>query len=300
MRELYKLTGEPSESRPNSEHDVAVVAVSAVNDEMRRLAADVGGEVVLSVDSTLPDAGVDSLDSRGADDSEFLGGAWMTAVYPNGASICTTGFAWRKNGNPFMTTAGHCLDRKDPYDYPVTAGESMGVGQGTQSTWDDGTGSVKIAGQNSYEGDLSLINVLNSKDVNNRIWDTDSTSIPVVDWYNTAPVEGMVHCTSGQVTGQLCPWEVKDVYIDVTYNDGDVARHVVKSKKQGWCVKKGDSGAPVYYRYDGKAYARGIVSGGGGGGSDGYGGALDPCILTFTDVGDAYDAYEGHLELPAN
>ncbi|MFF5225504.1 hypothetical protein [Dactylosporangium sp. NPDC000521] len=42
--------------------------------------------------------------------------------------------------------------------------------------------------------------------------------------------------------------------------------------------------------------AKGIFSGGGGGGSDAWGGATDPCFSVFTDIWDAFYAFPGTLK----
>ena len=96
----------------------------------------------------------------------------------------------------------------------------------------------------------------------------------------------------------MCGWTVSNVGINHTYSDGEVLRNAVQSSyKQGWCIRPGDSGGPVYtVRSDGKVAAKGLINGAGGGGGDYYGGATDPCIMWFTDIYQAYYAFPGTIQ----
>jgi hypothetical protein len=45
----------------------------------------------------------------------------------------------------------------------------------------------------------------------------------------------------------------------------------------------------------GTVTAKGLVIAAGGGGSDGYGGRLDPCSMSFTDIWDPWLGFPGYL-----
>ena len=303
LREMGDEIGGSATATADSEHETVIVSVPDVTLDVREALAEEFGaeELVVAEDPSLSDADVAT---RLVDMSPFAGGLDTAFGYPNGYKPCTGGFPWTKNAagtDPFMVTAGHCGERKDPYDYDVNAGESMGTAHGTRSNFDIGIGTVKYPGQNEYNGDLTLINVMNNKAVSDMIWVSNSGRIPVTGWRSNAPVEGHIFCISGVMSQQECPFEVREVFTNYETQDGDIVRHIVRTRMTGgYCPVDGDSGAPVYFRDNNEATAAGIVSGGGGGGGDGYGGALDPCSMLFTWIGDAYDSFDGRLKLRLN
>lgn len=96
------------------------------------------------------------------------------------------------------------------------------------------------------------------------------------------------------MTGEVCGWQVTATQATVPYDNGTTARNMAVARKtSGSCTVKGDSGGPVYtVDGSGQAYAKGILSGGGGG-NDNSGGLFDPCNLIFTDIGLANSAFPG-------
>jgi streptogrisin C len=86
------------------------------------------------------------------------------------------------------------------------------------------------------------------------------------------------------------------VGVNYEYSPGHWWRNIVRSKtKTGWCNRPGDSGAPVYIVSGSDVYAKGILDGAGGGGSDYYGGTLDKCKVDFTDIYQAYYGFPGAI-----
>lgn len=224
--------------------------------------------------------------SRPHDTSPYYGGGFLGT--PTGT--CTGGFGWTGNT---MVSAGHCL----PTGGNVAIdGSTIGtVTSGSSENWTTGNGTVYLTGSSSYRGDISLIALGSGKTAAGRIFRGDSastTSAAVGEMWSRSPVAGGQYCTGGSISGEVCGWAVDKVGIDHTYSNGEVLRSGVQSSyRQGWCVRHGDSGGPVYtVRSDGKVAAKGIISG-----DDFYGGATDPCIMWFTDIYHPYYAFPGSL-----
>jgi hypothetical protein len=96
-------------------------------------------------------------------------------------------------------------------------------------------------------------------------------------------------------------YTVQDENYSYESSDGRVWTHLARSTK-GWgkCPKPGDSGSPVYVNTAGTGVAaHGIVQGAAGGGDDYYVGRFEPahCTMIFTEVGQAYEAFNGHVEV---
>ncbi|MHB9858309.1 DNRLRE domain-containing protein [Streptomyces sp. YIM S03343] len=234
--------------------------------------------------------------TRYNDTSPYYGGAriksWVTT---NTFKWCTAGFAWRYDGKWYMVTAGHCTTGNGAI---TTPNDSDYIGPVVRDNWKNDYGSVKLAGQSYYSGDLSLYHVNSDSAASARIYKggpTSSSSRPVHDYWHRWAQSGDSVCTGGMMSGELCGWKVIATQATVHYSTGTTAKNMVVARKtSGHCVIGGDSGGPVYtVDSNGAAYAKGIVSGGGGGGSDHSGGYFDPCELVFTDIGLANSAFPG-------
>jgi len=239
--------------------------------------------------------------SRPHDTSPHWGGALIGT--PSG--ICTSGFSWVSGSTSMMISAGHCYPSGGNVQID---GTTIGtVASGSAENWTNGTGTVYLTGQSTYRGDISLITMSSGHASSGYIYRGDSASssyAAVGEMWSRSPVSGDQFCTGGSQSGEICDWTVSNVGINHTYSDGQVLRNGVEtSYKQGWCVRPGDSGGPVYtVRSDGKVAAKGIINGAkgiingaGGGGSDYYGGLLDQCIMWFTDIYQPYYAFPGTL-----
>ncbi|WP_392957648.1 DNRLRE domain-containing protein [Streptomyces sp. LN245] len=234
--------------------------------------------------------------NRQYDSSPYYGGARIYSEKTgNTASWCTAGFTWKYNSKWYMVTAGHCTTGNGAILNPA---QTDYIGPVVRDNWKNGYGSVKLSGQNYYSGDLSLFRVESGSSATPRIYKggkTSSSSRSVHGYWKRWAQSGDQVCTGGMMTGELCGWKVTDTQATVHYTTGSTAKNVVIAKKtSGSCSISGDSGAPVYtVDSNGRAIAKGILSGGGGGGSDNSGGFLDPCYLMFTDIGLANSAFPG-------
>lgn len=208
-----------------------------------------------------------------------------------------------------MLTAGHCVPNggtvytatAPPY---FSAVEQMGfVTANSRENWNNGTGTTHLVGDlassAAYRGDIALIQVMSGKTSSGHVYsDPGPYSRPVKEMTNSWSSDGQQFCTDGIQTGEMCSWEVLGVGVDVTYDDGDVFRGGNVAIKTGQCLIPGDSGGPAYtVRSDGGVAAKGIISGGGGGGSDNWGGYLDPCFITYTDMRDPWLGLPGVIRL---
>jgi len=212
-------------------------------------------------------------------------------------SGCTSGFSWYSGTTNYMVTAGHCFPSGGSASTPV---EYMGwVNSGSRENWNNGTGTVFLSGQSVNRGDIALVQVQSPKQTAGRIYRggyNSSTSAPVREMWSRQAANGDQYCTGGRMSGEQCGWVVNAVRFDHRYSNGEWARNVNRGSKQAQCTIGGDSGGPVYtVRSDGGIAAKGIHSGGGGGGSDNWGGAFDPCFGIFTDIWQAYYGFPGVL-----
>ncbi|WNB97877.1 DNRLRE domain-containing protein [Streptomyces sp. CGMCC 4.7035] len=239
---------------------------------------------------------VEPLADRYYDTSPYYGGARIySMVTTTSAKWCTAGFPWKYNSKWYMLTAGHCTSGDGVVMNPS---QTDFIGPVVRDNWNNRTGSVRLAGQSYYSGDLSLYRVESPSSASARIYKGGkrSTSSRVVhDYWRRWAHSGDKFCTGGMMTGEQCGWEVTATQATVKYDGGTTARNmVIAEKDSGACVIHGDSGGPTYtVDSSGRAYAKGIISGGGGGGSDDRGGFFDPCYLIFTDIGLANSALPG-------
>ncbi|MFJ4774264.1 DNRLRE domain-containing protein [Streptomyces uncialis] len=243
--------------------------------------------------------GADALEpqaNRYSDTSPYYGGARIySQLTTSSATWCTAGFPWKYDSKWYMVTAGHCTSGNGAILNPS---QSDYIGPVVRDNWKNGHGSVKLAGQSYYSGDLALYRVNPGSSASARIYKggkTSSSSRAVQDYWRRWAQKGDKVCTGGMMTGEKCGWKVADTQVTFRYSGGTTARNMVVAKKtSGSCTVNGDSGGPVYtVDSSGQAYAKGIISGGGGGGGDRSGGLLDPCWLYFTDIGLANRAFPG-------
>lgn len=242
------------------------------------------------------DPQLSTLSSRTDDTSPFSGGA---KTYLDKGGFCSTAFAWSMGSTSGMLTAGHCAPAGDFF---FSGGQSLGyVSSGTRENYTNGIGTVKLTGQSTVYGDMALIQVWDGRSSRAKIYrggPSSSTSYPVRSMWHRRAQSGDQFCTGGVVSGELCGWTVDKVGADVKTNMGINHNQVTSKGKQGWCQKQGDSGGPVYtVNSDGSVAAKGMISSGGGGGSDGYGGYFDQCTMQFTDIYDAYFGFPGVLKV---
>lgn len=230
---------------------------------------------------------------RRNDNSPFFGGAeYGIKRSAAGAVIarCSTGFGFRSaTGAPQMLTAGHCFPTNRTETIAATAftsGYGYLMGVAGASSYRNGDGSVAVNGR--QVGDMAVINIEAGKSAAPAIFVGNvnpGTAMTVGGVNNTTSINGGAFNASGRTTGETTGWQVRTAnssYTDST--TGDVVGPVVRAEKQGACIQPGDSGGPTYTVTNGKAFAVGIISGGGGGGSDYFGGALDGCILFYSQV----------------
>ncbi|MGP3919276.1 trypsin-like serine protease [Nonomuraea sp. 10N515B] len=264
-----------------------VVTVASVDDALRQALTDRYGAEKVAIEVNAEEV-APAQTARHNDTSPFFGGARTTT------SSCTTGFAWKHEGVPYLVTAGHCVSLHQNYYMPVP---HYAVGKVTSDNWDTIRGTVKFPSQSYYAGDLGLVRLAGGNNAAPYVYTANATSNTrreVAGPWSRAPRRGDKYCTGGATTGELCGWTVSQTGVTVKYSSGGVARNMVKGSKTGRCTAAGDSGGPIYtVRSDGKIVAKGINSGGGGGGSNNYGGTFDPCRDYFTDIRLAEKAMPG-------
>ncbi len=289
------VTVDGSEAKPVLLVDPSRVA--SVEDNLKHISADA------IVAANPAGEGEYHQQSRQNDSSPFYGGAKVWLWLENGSATCTGGFTWKgPSGNPWLLTAGHCSQYNANWNPRVvfTGDGTTQIGQSSNqyTTWDNGTGTVPTPGRGSLDGDLALLNLKNGLNVSSRIWigGANSTSSLPVSGVGSAAV-GQKLCFSGAVTGESCAFTVTAIGAQVTYPKGTVRPAVQSISFAAHCSANGDSGAPVYLKGSSSVTAIGILSGGGGGGSDNYGGALDPCSMVFTNIQQAYEAFDGYVPL---
>ncbi|MFJ4767519.1 trypsin-like serine protease [Streptomyces uncialis] len=191
-----------------------------------------------------------------------------------------------------MVTAGHCTSGNGAVLNPS---QSDYIGPVVRDNWEDGHGSVKLVGQRCCSGDLALYRIDPGSFASAPIRKggrTSNSSRAVQDYWRRWAQEGGEVCTGGVTTGEKCGWKVAATQVTFRYSGGTTARNMVVAKKaSGSCTVEGDSGGPVYtVDTSRRAYAKGIIS---GGGADRSGGLLDSCWLYFTDIGLANIALPG-------
>ena len=258
--------------------------------------------IALRVDSK-DGAGAQAADARNADAKPFDGGSQIGVVQPGGAvEACTNGFPWKDASYNYMLTAGHCAPSGSTRVYTDASGQPLEgtIPSGSRENWTSTVGTVAMTGQTTVAGDFALITVstVSAAGVEPYVFRGNAggstTKANVYGWNNNTPVPGDQLCTDGRQTGEMCGWVIYRANFDENYTKGVTgwARHISSAQKQGPCLIVGDSGSPLYTVNSSGVYARGILSGLGGGGSDNFGGATDPCWVYYGSLNDAY------LQLP--
>ncbi|MGA5040393.1 DNRLRE domain-containing protein [Streptomyces capoamus] len=293
----------------DAEADKVVVEIPAADDRLTDLLGERYGTDTVTVRVNPSVAQLHETLDRWSDKNPYKGGAGYEAHWSgegNKFGVCTTGFAWTYNGNPYIVSAGHCTHSDgymDSWDnsYPDN---SVTVGFVDVDNWANGKGSVKLHGQSYYSGDLTLIEVLKNRgySVSARIFKKGSTLRRVENRWTTRSKKGEQFCTGGARSSEVCGWKVTATKQRVKYSGGTIAENMtVAEKNSGACTLGGDSGGPVYtVKSNGYVYAKGIISGGGcqsvsddGECSDSWDGN---CRVMFTDISLAEKALPGGIK----
>ncbi|MEV0632137.1 DNRLRE domain-containing protein [Nonomuraea wenchangensis] len=264
------------------ERNQVIVRASAVTSELRQALAARYGTTTVSVwlspnvPRPAPAIGSDNVSASAADAPENTRQNDDVAV--NGGSVfrtergqCTTGFSWGGTADEFMITAGHCLPQnKDPWMYENdTAWTIMGglnkSSSTYDSTWMDGTGSVKLPGQPTTYGDSAQAVLIGSHKNAPSIFvgsSTSGTRRSVAGRWSRRAQDGDLYCSGGARTGQSCNWKVAGIGWRITNDEGEVTKWTQRGVRGNRCLQKGDSGGPVYTIRSGDGYvtAKGILS----------------------------------------
>jgi hypothetical protein len=254
--------------------------------------------------------------TRDADFSPFYAGGWIGLTNASSAH-CTVGFSWiGDSGSPYMLTAGHCYPREGTNNSAAT---NYGAGSYAYRMGHVIGSTVDANGTVGSDGDLALISTkyASNGDLLNRegtgrmfiggTTSDTSTSVESVDQWTS---NGTAVCYSGMKRGEQCGTSVQDdgdggfnvQDENYTYesSDGRQWNNVALATK-GWgkCPMLGDSGAPVYINTPGVGVAaHGIFQGTDYRTDDFFVGKyeLDNCMMIFTEIGQAYQRYNGRIE----
>lgn len=254
--------------------------------------------------------------SRDADTSPFSAGAAI-GYYDDDRPRCTSGFSWRtETGQPAMLTAGHCYPAGGEISVATNAtpGFRYWVGHVAQTT-------VNSSGTLGINGDLALIDTTATADGTTldrtgaaRMFvggATSATTVPVSGVSMLATLGSEV-CYSSSVLGEECGpidaaghggYTVVDTAFAYRSSDGRVWTGLALALKDwGYCVRRGESGSPVYRdQPDGSIAANGILNGGSGGDIEEQFVAQDSitgnCLMTFTQIGSAYQLWGGQVDV---
>jgi hypothetical protein len=180
---------------------------------------------------------------------------------------CTLSFAVRSKRTHRLgsLTAGHCVKT-------LAGGPAYTVHQtrgGKRNTTFPGhkLGEVHVGAYRvGAHGDSALIVLLGHRRAPASVFTggpTSDTSISVAGLAHLA--DGIKVCYSGAASGEHCGFTVVGRPRTVAFRDGGRTiriRHEWRATRATCTSRVGDSGAPVYVKRDGKAYAVGILSGG--------------------------------------
>jgi hypothetical protein len=201
-----------------------------------------------------------------------------------------------------MLTAGHCFERGTTHAYMwnTFSGnccvKKAYAGHRSNTTWNDGDGTVTAGSDNANHGDLALVNVdVANKNSGNHIWWNEVTSpnkIPVT--VRRVPTVGDPICINGVTSGADCGLTVQETNISWVYADGDVLINGdgATSTSAADCSQGGDSGGSVVFNHSGaetQATAEGIVSGH-------VNPSIGGCAQLFTGVEEAIQACGGNVK----
>jgi Trypsin len=192
---------------------------------------------------------------------------WSTHRSINSGDACTLSFAVRTKRSHRIgaLTAGHCVTT-------IAGGPTYTVHEtraGRGNTTDPGLrlGDVHYGAYRlGRNGDSAFVRVGSHRRARPWIFTGGATT------HHTIPVAGIAHlhdglrvCYSGAVSGEHCGFKIVGRPATVTFRDGARTLRIAHEWRatRGTCTSRlGDSGAPVYVRKGGKAYAVGILSGG--------------------------------------
>lgn len=242
--------------------------------------------------------------NRLEDGSPFSGGFRYVAA--NGTTSgatqgtsCSGGFGYEIGSTDYILTAGHCFEKGTSFDqmWNTFAGpcctKKTHIGHRSNTTWNDGDGTVRAGGDDAHHGDLALVNVsIAGKQAGHSIWWPDNNSkIPVTA--RVPPTVSQQICINAWVSGSDCGLGVVYTNENYVYNDGDVLINgdVGFSTSTADCSQPGDSGGSVIIDHSGaetQATAVGIVSGRE---------TSDACLQFFTGAEEAIQAWGGHLNV---
>lgn len=174
------------------------------------------------------------LTSQSNDTQPYSGGAYL-----NGNLLCTSGFALDFNaGGRYMVTAGHCN--------PNGTTTNMGTAWRESPAW-------------PY-WDFELIR---GRTYRPYIYDSATTTRPVINATN--PLVGSSYCITGRTSRSVCGWTLRKLNQTICYIDIGECFHDLAAfyRSSGLPTQDGDSGGPLWYKYNSPARAgiRGVLSG---------------------------------------
>ncbi|WP_251096682.1 S1 family peptidase [Streptomyces sp. Caat 7-52] len=242
--------------------------------------------------------------SRVDDRSPFWGGAYILGP---GGRACSSGLPWQAGDVSMMLTAGHCAPDGGLVQ---TRAEAMGyVLERERENWDNNgprRGTERFPNDSEDRGDIALVDIPDEKSSAGKVYGPGNTEGRSIRSEFSRPAQrDDKFCTSGAATGEVCGWRTTLINTNrIVRTPGlsvGVARGINLAVKQGQCARRGDSGGAIYtINSDGSVNAKGILSAGGGGGTDNWGGRLDPCTLVWTDIYKVIDSHlPGHLRTSA-
>lgn len=242
------------------------------------------------------------LNNRLGDDSPYAGGFRYVGVSAGGTQIlsCSGGFGYRIGTTDYMLSAGHCFDRGTIYDRMwntydgVCCTKKVYSGLRSNTTWNNGVGTVNAGSDSAKHGDLSLVDVSTaSKAAGDQVWwgsVSTSNKIPVTE--RRVPTVGDWICINGIASGSDCGTTIQGTNINHVYSNNEILQNGdwATSSSTADCSQNGDSGGSVVLDHTGaetQATAIGIVSGSGIGWM---------CDQYFTGIEEARQAWSGDVK----
>jgi hypothetical protein len=192
---------------------------------------------------------------------------WSTHRSARTGDGCTLSFSVRsrRTHRVGVLTAGHCVRT-------LAGGPGYTVHQtrdGKGNTTDPGHKLGDVHAGHAFlgsNGDSAFISLIGHRRAEAAVFTrgvATTTTIPVAGLGHLA--DGVKVCYSGAASGEHCGFTVVGRPETVAFQDG---RHTIRighewRATRATCTSRvGDSGAPVYIKRNGKAYAIGILSGG--------------------------------------
>lgn len=228
---------------------------------------------------TVSDITVDYQATRQSDISPFYGGAGISLSGASDSSYCSTGASvvGRTSGNPYMTTAFHCI-----YELGGTSGSVTTPAGTTVGTWNRTAAGVEKA------RDAALISIPSPKTNSGAsYWGTYSSSASqLLDGYQVSNIGDSV-CASGARSGATCDVIVTDKNFAFPGIDSTPLKNMVKAVRtasSGFVSVNGDSGGPVLVTQSSNHYLRGFIVAGGGATHDQCGTGSDIYHFNASDL----------------